>query len=180
MYTDDQIIGIAKSLVSTAKRHLPPLPNSIAIRIEAVGDGTFVDTKIGCIARGYTIIINRDWFTSTTSQDIKYLIWHEVRHIYQKNQIDRLFEHKQTHEKTEVLLRWQFEFSNYIPNTPSSEVAHFNQHIEIDAYAFALAMLFIYDANPDGSVDIALPSTIESSVYDQAIQLCYATLPPQC
>ena len=62
MYTSDQILHIATSLVLTAKRHLPPLPSIIGIKVEEIGDGTFVDTKIGCVLRGYDIIIKAKSF----------------------------------------------------------------------------------------------------------------------
>ena len=168
MYTKDQIANIAKFLIEPAKHHLPNLTSAIDVKVESIGEGTFHDTQIGCVARGFTLIVNSDWFTSASNQDIKYIIWHEIRHMHQLQQIELLKEGQSCNENRSVVSRWQLEWSNYVSNTPETEAHHFRQHIEIDAYAFALAMLFIYLPNPDGSVDIGLPPVIESEVFQKS------------
>lgn len=168
MYTKNQIANIAKLLILPAKHHLPSLKEDIEIKVESVGEGTFHDKKIGCVTRGFTLVINSDWFTSADNQDIKYIIWHEVRHMYQQQQIKQLVENQACSENIAVVNQWANEWNHYIPNTAATENHHFEQRIEVDAYAFALAMLFIYLPNPDGSVDIGLPPVIEAEVFEKA------------
>lgn len=171
MYTKSQIANIAKLLILPAKHHLSSLTEDIEIEVESVGEGTFLDTKIGCVTRGFTLVINSDWFTSVDNQDIKYIIWHEIRHMYQLQQTKQLVGYQPCCESISVVNQWLYEWNNYIPNTVETETEHFKQHIEIDAYAFALAMLFLYMPNPDGSVDIGLPPVIEAEVFEKAQQL---------
>lgn len=69
-----------------------------------------------------------------------------------------------TNETKKRVKLWKKEFNNYISNTPETEIIYMNQDIEIDAYSFALYLLFMECPNADGSVDIGIPPCIEDEV----------------
>lgn len=68
-------------------------------------------------------------------QDIKYIIWHENRHMYQWSQIEKLDKGERFFETKKIIEKWKYETYHYIPNTPATEYRHMKQEIEIDAYA---------------------------------------------
>ncbi len=108
--------------------------------------------------------INLDWFETSDEQNLKYIVWHEVRHLYQLAQIEKSESDSSNYEDLQTVNQWKNNFDHYIYNTKGTIIAHMNQEIEIDAYSFAVYMLFKYCANPDGSIDIGLPPYIETEI----------------
>jgi len=86
---------------------------------------------------------------------------------YQRSQVMRLANKALIKADEKTIRRWDYEFHHYIPNTPTTEYKHMKQDIKIDAYAFALYMVYRYSANPDGSVDIGLPPMIADELMDR-------------
>lgn len=160
--------NIIYALADIANYYLPEPNPEFPIRFERIGEGTFHDAKISCVVRDSCLIVNIDWFTAADSQDIKYLIWHEMRHMYQQRQVSNLDNGGKLTEPRQVVQQWKHEFQNYIPNTEQTENAHFHQSIEFDAYVFSLALLALHCANSDGSVNIGLPDCIA----DKLINCC--------
>jgi len=160
-------------LLMLSVRHMPFLNcGQVRFAFERVNINHFNDQLIGAVASSNgTITVNLDWFCSTTEQDVMYIIWHEIRHIYQMQQIQFQKDNNFAAERPENILRWQQEFDHYVRNTPETTSLHFLQEIELDAYAFALSMLFRYCANDDGSVDIGLPPIAEQAIYERALVL---------
>ena len=156
-------------LVETAKAYLPEDTLPFDVIFERIGDGTFQDVFIGAVFSSIkqAIIINADWYESTDEQDIKYLVWHETRHAYQKTQIEKQKQGFPTSEARKRIKKWKWEFENYIPNELNTEEAHMTQDIEIDAYAFAVYLLFNECPNNDGSIKIGLPPCIENEIMQR-------------
>ena len=160
-------------LLMLSVRHMPFLNcGQVRFAFEKVGINHFNDLMIGAVASlDGTITVNIDWFCSTSEQDVMYIIWHEIRHVYQMQQIQFQKKNSYAAERTEDVLRWKTEFEHYVTNTPATTTLHYAQEIEQDAYAFALSMLFRYCANDDGSVDIGLPPIAEQAIYKRALEL---------
>lgn len=158
-----------KVLTEKALNHLPPLGFDVKIKFQRIGQGEFENTKIGAVAQGpsHTLVVNTDWYETTSEQDIKYIIWHEMRHMYQWSQIEKLHNSQHFEETTNIISQWQNELVNYIKNTPETEERHMKQEMEIDAYAFALYMLFRYCADSNGTVNIGLPPVIEDELMNR-------------
>lgn len=92
--------------------------------------------------------------------------------MYQWSQIEKLDKGERLSVTKEIIEKWKYETYHYIPNTPATEYRHMKQEIEIDAYAFAVSMLFRYCAKPDGSIDIGLPPMIKTEILDRAQRMC--------
>ncbi|MBE6006012.1 MAG: hypothetical protein E7238_02430 [Sarcina sp.] len=112
----------------------------VNLRFEYIGEGTFVDTKIGAVnSAPYNLTINIDWYETAEEEDVRFLIRHEARHLYQRNQVEMLREGKPLVENRNTVLQWARNLSpgNYISNTPETEIQYFRQPCEFDAYCFA-------------------------------------------
>jgi len=156
-------------IVNQALNHLPALGFTPTLSFERVGQGTFDNKMIGAVANGpaHKITVNIDWYESTDEQDLHYLIWHETRHLYQWSQIEKMHTGKPCLDALKVIQQWEYELKNYIYNTPRTEYAHMKQDMEIDAYSFAVFMLFHYFRKPDGQVYIGLPPMTEVEIMDR-------------
>jgi len=129
----------------------------LEVRYERIGKGCFVDNKIGAVSRKpCTIIVNVDWYETTNEFDIRYILRHETRHLYQFNQIEKLHQGKPIEQSPEVILKWEREFNQYISNTPATEKAHFEQSCEFDAYVYASFAESVATLKDDGC-QILLP-----------------------
>lgn len=172
-FTDETPIEI-QNYINQALKHLPPLGFDIQLAFERVSGGKLKDVSIGAVTDGphHLLTVNMDWYERTESQDIYYIIWHEIRHMYQWSQIEKLDKGERLSEAKEIIEKWKYETYNYIPNTPKTENQHMKQEIEIDAYAFAVSMLFRYCAKPDGSINIGLPPMTEAEIMNRAQRMC--------
>lgn len=157
-------------IVDQALHHLPELGFRPTLSFERVGQGTFDNKMIGAVASGpsHRITVNIDWYESTDEQDLHYLIWHETRHLYQWSQIEKMHMGQTYLDDLKVIRQWEYEIKNYIYNTPATEYAHMKQDMEIDAYSFAVFMLFHYFRKPDGQIYIGLPPMTEDEIMDRA------------
>lgn len=128
-----------------------PYDKQITIKFERVGAGTFDNQIIGAVCRNsHTIIVNVDWYENTTDDDIKFLLRHEARHMYQMSQIEKLHTGEETQEKVETIQQWAYEFMHYISNTPGKEIQHFQQECEQDAYVFATFIANVENMDSEG------------------------------
>lgn len=92
--------------------------------IERTGSGTFQDRRIGAGARGqeHKLIVNLDWYETTDELDLRYLIWHEVTHLYQWSQIEKLESRYKLSKTEDKVLKWKYEICNYISNEPKKDL----------------------------------------------------------
>ena len=172
MYEKNQIINITKTQLDKALRYFPSVNYDIDVDAESRGEGTFLNDKIPCVAKDRTLVVNMDWFNKTSEKDIIYIIWHEARHFYQRQQVEAFQKGLICIEELDTLITWEEEFNSYVPNTAITEQKHFSQKIEMDAYAFASAMAAIHWSKADGSVDIALPTVTAEKIVEMASEMC--------
>lgn len=163
-----------QALIEQAEKHFPALLFDVKFQFERIGEGTFTDKYIGAVADVFSGIlkVNLDWYEDpdTPEIDYNYIIWHEMRHMYQWSQVLSFAQKLPTKADAKTINKWEYEFKHYISNTPATIDKHMKQDVEIDAYAFALYMLFKYLPNPNGTVDIGLPPMIEDELLDRAMK----------
>jgi len=83
----------------------------------------------------YRIYINEDWLKCADVTEIIRVVAHEMRHAYQKFQIDFPDLISKKHDKSEVEI-WEKEFAQYI--NPASDLYVYNQQaIEKDAVLYS-------------------------------------------
>lgn len=76
--------------------------------------------------------------------DIEYFILHEIRHMFQQEEIDDYKNRRPIVVDEKIIKKWITDDSNYHSATPNDEQGlkeYFNQDEEIDAYAYAYAIM---------------------------------------
>ena len=107
----------------------------------------FSTTGNTCETDGNMLYINEDWIKETLRSgffyDFQYQMYHEARHFYQSMVIDDFHKRGKTSELPATIRWWEAENANYVRNegTDETQKANAAQSIEIDANAFAIAML---------------------------------------
>lgn len=100
-----------------------------------------------CETDGNMLYINEDWIEEIINTgffyDFQYQMYHEARHFYQSMVIADFHKRGKTSELPATIRRWEAENLNYSRNegTIETQKANAAQSIEIDANAFAIAML---------------------------------------
>jgi hypothetical protein len=121
------------------------LPNNISIFFESIGD-RFQTLENASELEGNKLYVNIDWLnlmeTQNNESEIRLLIYHEMRHVYQISQITKWRNRQQVKEDLVTITRWEAEFSQYRRNVGnSSTLFYYRQFVEIDAYAFGIYLL---------------------------------------
>jgi hypothetical protein len=76
--------------------------------------------------------------------DIEYFILHEIRHVFQQEEIEDYKNKQPIVVNEKIIKKWITEDSNYHSATPNDEEGleeYFNQDEEIDAYAYSYAIM---------------------------------------
>ena len=131
----------------------------IQYRYERIGEGKFTDIKTPVVTSiPYILTVNIDWYESADEYDVKLMLRHEARHLYQQNQIEKLSLGKPVAEDANMILQWDNEFipDNYVSNMPGKEREHFTQACEIDAYVFASFICNTETIRDDGSCSLSI------------------------
>jgi len=87
------------------------------------------------------IVINSDWINEASNNDILQVVFHEMRHFYQKKQIDFLRKGLDINEEKIRILKWENEFSIYVKPNQSNRKLYADQTIEKDAFEFSKSLL---------------------------------------
>ena len=109
----------------------------------------FKTTGNTCETDGNILYINEDWIKEILRidflYDLQYQMYHEVRHFYQSMIIADFHARGKSKELPATIHQWETENANYLRNegTYETQKANATQMIEIDANAFAIAMLNI-------------------------------------
>ncbi len=89
-----------------------------------------------------TILFNEDWIKSADTNEVLATSFHEVRHVYQKKQIDLYFSNRKVSECAETIFRWKKEFDYYHqPNSSENEKKYVYQEIEKDSIFYASKLI---------------------------------------
>lgn len=120
--------------------------SKISFAYDSIGK-MFRTVNNACEAASDILYINKDWvewaIKSNFLYDLQYQMYHEARHFYQSMIIDDFHKRGKSKELPATISQWEAEKLNYIRNegTIETQKANAAQKIEIDANAFAIAML---------------------------------------
>jgi len=87
------------------------------------------------------IILNSDWLNEANNNEILLVVFHEMRHVYQKIQIDLLRKGSEIKVDKQKVKAWESEFSFYTILNKSNIKLYTDQLIEKDAIDFSKSLL---------------------------------------
>ena len=124
------------------------LPENIELCFDDCPSARFADENIAAVGEKDKIVFNKTWFYRSKNghqDDIEYYVFHELRHIYQLNEIELMINGEPMHEVLSTVDCWKQDFDNYIPNVDErTKILNFKQEVEQDAYGYGLALLDMY------------------------------------
>lgn len=145
MYVEEQI----KKVSSFAANFFPF--SDITIAFEQYSKAKFGNELCPTITNGNHITFNKAWIESgdPNSDDIPFFLIHELRHVFQHDQITKLQSGAVNTETKSVVEKWKYEWEHYIYNLgdPVSRGKNIRQEIEIDANGYAMALLYLMHIN---------------------------------
>lgn len=150
-------------------RKFMELPSDIIVDVLPYSSGKFGNKLVASVVNGHRISFNQSWLDSgrDDSEDVAFFTFHELRHMYQREQAFRLSRGGSIDETPDVIRAWWFEHDHYITNygDQKSRLANLHQEIEQDAngYAFALCRL-MHPYNLNKFILVRL----EQDAYDMA------------
>lgn len=115
------------------------------ICLEPVGN-RFATLDNACEVTDDTLYVNQDWLWQQSllgdETEVRLLIYHEMRHIYQREEVKKRQLAQPLKEPLPLVLKWEYELTHYQRNEGGVSTAkYYQQSIEIDAYAFAICLL---------------------------------------
>lgn len=97
---------------------------------------------VGCVW------FNGPWFAERIDNhqdDVEFFLFHELRHIHQKIQINLLLKNQTTREAKETVLGWKTGFEQYKRNEGAdTQLVNVTQEVEIDANAYGMILEELY------------------------------------
>lgn len=143
---------------------------SIDFEYECIGK-RFKTNDVTCETSDNKLFINLDWLNmlpENEDYDLQYQMYHEARHFYQHYAIKDYHTRGKTSELPSTIKKWETESSNYIPNegTEDKRKAYAVQDVEIDANAFAIAML-----SKKGYDEAKIPKDQVEKTMNKAIEI---------
>lgn len=104
-------------------------------------------------------------FNHNTFYDVEYYANHEIRHIFQHLKIKEYVEGIDNGFDKDLVKQWKYEEDHYIKvkdDDGNINEDYFKQDIEMDAYAFALAVMqYKY-----GETELYIPEVYGNEFYD--------------
>lgn len=152
---------IIENCISFARKFLV-LPEQIEIFFEDYPSVKFSNPRTPAESEGNRIFFNKQWFLKSKAghiDDIEFYVYHELRHIYQFLEIELFCAGEKTHEQSDAILKWKYEFEHYIRNVDAeTERMNLEQEVEQDANGYGLALLNMeYIRNKDIVFHYSLP-----------------------
>ena len=159
-------------------------PDDLSVDVDDYASGRFEHENVPCFtsANGKMVMFNSDWLKRSLpdhADDVRFFIFHELRHVHQKYQIAKQQSGEATEECAETISVWDEEFRNYQTNygDADSQNRNFAQEIEQDANAYALALINMkYLGIDDGNFEFSLPEEA-FELADTRSQEYYRTKP---
>lgn len=140
------------------------IPNNLKFGIASYETGFFTHPNAPSFttADGSKVFFNRQWLERSYPEhtdDIRFFMFHELRHVYQKYQIDLYAKGERISETSQIIEQWAIEFQDYRTNFGdiSSQESNLNQEIEQDANAYGLALLYMFNIEKGSEIECSLP-----------------------
>ncbi|MBP3205896.1 MAG: hypothetical protein J6D53_15005 [Blautia sp.] len=139
------------------------------VTIEEYTVERFGNPLCSSVTNDHTITFNKAWIDAgkLDSDDIPFFLIHELRHIYQLEQINNFKSERAVLESPSTLKKWAYEWSHYCYNLgdPVSRKKNISQEIEMDANGYSMALLILKHINESWSPMIRM----EEDQFDMAI-----------
>lgn len=123
----------------------------VAIAFGPYSKARFGNELCPTITNGNLITFNKSWIESgdPNSDDIPFFLIHELRHVYQHDQVSKFQNGDATTEAKAVVEKWKYEWEHYIHNLgdPISRGKNIKQEIEMDANGYSMAALYLMHIN---------------------------------
>lgn len=135
---------------------------------EGIGN-RFKTNDVTCETAGNKLYINSKWIEMLSEDDdydLQYQMYHEARHFYQHMVIADYEANDKTSEQPSTIKKWKSESLNYVPNegTEEERKVYASQDVEIDANAFAIAMLYAKGIDKAKAPEEQMAETLERAV----------------
>lgn len=146
-------------------------------------DGCFETIENAAISNDipYLFIkINIDWFRVKRNAGdltaIRDILYHEMRHIYQFNEIVKYKNNQPSLESKETILNWinnRKYYVSYSSEDKTTHIPHFSQSIELDAMSFSVVLRLLDIQNGDNIQNgVAIPDEIWPLVNKRVYEIC--------
>lgn len=130
------------------------------VKIEEYTEERFRNPNCPSVTNGTKITFNKAWIEAglPNSDDVPFFLIHELRHIYQHDQITKYESGLTTQESERIIKRWKHEWENYIPNLGDSQsrARNLSQEIEKDANGYSMALLILKHMNEPWSLNVRM------------------------
>lgn len=167
MYEEKELREWVDKMVDNAKSALN-LKGDIIIKLESIGD-RFKTLENAAEKCSDDLYVNLDWLKSMKQNpdetEVRLIIYHEIRHFYQVEEVEKLKKNLLTIEDVSIIQKWYEEFANYKRNEGGdTKKDYYKQSIEVDAYAFGICLLN-YDVSK-GDILSLNTCSIPDDIYD--------------
>mgnify|MGYP002624269469 CR=1 FL=1 len=135
------------------------LPEDISITIENYDPIVFGNEYVSAVTtlRDNHIKFNRLWISNGKEEyladELRFFTFHELRHIYQWHEFQKLTNGEDVAEKAETIILWHDEFLGYKTNYGDdvSLKQNVTQEIELDANGYAYILLWLFHFGEAGA-----------------------------
>lgn len=172
---------LVNKCVSFATRFME-LPEQIEFYFEECPSVIFPTTDNAAESGGNHVVFNKPWFTgedrwNNHQDDIEFFVFHELRHLHQQYEVNRLDNDLPLHERKSTVESWKDGFLNYRRNEGgASQAVNISQEVEIDANAYALCLSNFFHLQDDCELHLSAPSEA-MDLADTRSKTYYKTLP---
>lgn len=155
------------------------IPDNIQLVFERCGSRKFptMDSS-GLYIKSYnTIFMNLDWSILHINDEYESIIFHELRHVVQFVLIDKYLNGEKVKDVSKDIELWIKNKDNYIKYNKYDElekqITYYLQPLELDAYAFTIAVFNLEDLD----IYLRLPEEISSIIENKAREIYNLLLP---
>lgn len=162
-------------------RKFMELPEHIDIFFEECPSEIFPTMNNAAEGGENRIVFNKLWFVGADrwnnhKDDIEFFVFHELRHLHQHYEINRLANGLPLHEKQDTVEIWKDGFLNYQRNEGgASQDVNIAQEVEIDANAYAQCLSNFFHLHYACELHFSVPlkamelANIRSRIYYQSL-----------
>lgn len=156
-------VDLVNACVDFARSYIL-LPDHIDVYFDDCPSERFPSSNNAAESNRNSLIFNKPWFTGQDrwlnhKDDIEFFVFHELRHVFQLNEIIRYCQGEYFSSSIADVSRWKEEFENYLRNeNAETQRLNLQQEVEVDANAYALCLLNIYHINDNSPLRLSVPN----------------------
>ena len=174
-------VETAQKAIEAAQRfagHFMRLPDDSSVFIVDYDKALFGNEFVSAVTskNSHEVRFNRLWIERGIEEytdDILFFTFHELRHLYQRYEIERREKSEEHSESNQTLDIWSDNFNNYVFNCGDRESRRHNieQEIEKDANGYALTLLRLFHIREDGWIPLIITPDVrlDEDVFESAV-----------